>query len=62
MKRINEWIIETVTGRRYIMGSYRKVKTALKPLRLAIMFSAMLAIAYAVGFLVYEMASRFDLP
>ena len=54
MRRIKDWITEGVTGKRYIMGRYRKV-TGIKPMRLAVMFGVTMAIVYGLGALVHAL-------
>lgn len=51
MRRIKDWIAEAFTGKRYIMGSYRKV-SARKPLRIIVIYIAMLAIITGLGAIV----------
>ena len=51
MKRIKEWMIEGFTGKKYIMGQYRKV-SGIKPLRIATIYVNAIAIIIAIGVLI----------
>ena len=51
MRRIKDWIYEAFTGKRYVMGQYRKVASR-KPLRIIVLYIAMLAIMTGVGAIV----------
>lgn len=43
MKRIMDWITEGITGKKYIMGRYRKVSSR-KPMRLVTVYLAVMAV------------------
>ena len=51
MKRIMDWITEGITGKRYIMGRYRKVSRR-KPMRLIGIYLAVMAVITVIIWIV----------
>ena len=51
MKSIKNWMAEGFTGKRYIMGRYRKV-SSIKPMRIGIVYIGTMAIIMGLGQLI----------
>ena len=54
MRQIKRWIIEAVTGRRFIKGRYGWL-SSLRPLKQMLVFVTALAVVRAVVFAVYAL-------
>ena len=51
MKSIKNWMAEGFTGKRQIMGRYRKV-SSIKPMRIAVVYIGVMAIVTGLGALI----------